>query len=425
MTDHPQAVRQFDRKLPRRTWLYWACCAPLSGLLRPASQPWAAAPSLVSSASSGATPLREWLPRWRNYILDDMRSRYCDREMGEEIGWLISPYLRGFYYGYKATRDPSWVKLLVDWADSWLRRGIKEPDGFIGWPKMVSGRIFSESYLADSLLGEAMGLHPMVLMAEEIRVNPALQKEFGRHAEKWLGLAEQIFEKWQSRGCWRTVEAGGLWVEPAFGIDPKTGKWTSGYEKRHTDGFSNPANKQNLIALWVLALHKVTGKAIYRETAESWWRFMRSRMGTREGGKYFVWNYWEPAGPWDYAWPGIPAHWIGVHPNGGYYGIDVESIVAAYENGFVFTRADIDKLIRTNRDFMWNQNVEQASFRRIDGGPADERWKNTPGVLWTALVPHDGTLRRIFLSNHNPGAWNGMWVTPWFLAQEKNGSSSE
>ncbi|MCM8760036.1 MAG: hypothetical protein NC906_09755, partial [Candidatus Omnitrophica bacterium] len=51
------------------------------------------------------------------------------KEMGEEIGWLISPFLNGFYYGYMATEDTKWIDNLIDWADSWIRRGIKEPDG--------------------------------------------------------------------------------------------------------------------------------------------------------------------------------------------------------------------------------------------------------------------------------------------------------
>jgi len=43
----------------------------------------------------------------------------------------------------------------------------------------------------------------------------------------------------------------------------------------------------------------VTKKPIYRQRAEQWRLLMRSRMKTRENRKYFVWNYWEPAGtPW-------------------------------------------------------------------------------------------------------------------------------
>lgn len=125
---------------------------------------------------------------------------------------------------------------------------------------------------------------------------------------------------------------------PAFGIDGQTGEWSAGYANRKTTGFTNPDNKQNHIARWLVALYDVTRKPIYRERAEKWFQVMKLRMKARENGRYYVWNYWEPAGPWDYKADGSPSHWVGVHPNGGYYQIDVEGIVCAFEHGWVFTR---------------------------------------------------------------------------------------
>lgn len=383
-----------------------------------------AALPLVKSNVRGAASAdltQDWLARWEKNILGRARSRYCDKEMGEQLGWLVSPFLNGFYYGYLATRDPKWVEMLIDWMDSCVRRGIEEPDGFVGWPK--SGMDATESFYTDSLLGEAMALRPVVLMADEILKTPALKGKFDSQAQAYLRLAERVFEKWDSRGCWREIPKGGLWVVPLFGIDPKTGQWTEGYARRNTDGFSNPDNKENHIARWLITMYDVTRKPIYRERAEKWFRLMKSRMKTRQDGTYFVWNYWDPAGPWDYKADGSPKHWVGVHPNGGYYGIDVEAIVTAFEHGLVFTKEDIQRLIATNRDFMWNQQVTGAKFQRIDGGQPDPRWRNSPGVLWTALVPYDETLRRVFLTNHNPSGWGGLSATPWFLALEGAGST--
>jgi hypothetical protein len=368
------------------------------------------------------TRAREWLSRWEANILEDARNRYCDREMGEEIGWLVSPFLNGFYYGYLATGDVKWVERLVDWADSVIRRGVKEPDGYVGWPKAAGASTNAVAdFTTDNQLGEAMGLRPIVLMADSMRKTPALREKYAEKAKEYLALAEQVFDKWDARGCWREVEHGGLWVVPPFGLDPKTGRWTDGYERRKTDGFSHPANKQNLIAGWLIAMHDVTKKPIYRERAEQWWRQMKPRMRRRENGKYTVWNYWDPAGPWDYQPDGSPKHWVGVHPNGGYYAIDTEGIVAAYEHGLVFTKAELDRLIATNRDFMWNGHVAGAAFRRIDGGEPDPRWKNSPGVLWEALVPYDPTLRKIFEANHNPASWGGLAATPRYLARSARG----
>ena len=359
-----------------------------------------------------------WLAKWEKNILAETKSRYCDSETGEEIGWKVSPFLSGFHYGFLATRDTKWIDLLVDWTDAVLKRAVKEPDGFLGWPKGDGGGNTSAEYSADSLLGDAMLLEPVVQLSAEILKTPALESKYGESARHYIGVAKNMFQKWDSRDCWRTNKDGGLWVVPGWGVDLKDrAKWSAGYANRKTTGFSNPDNKQNLIASWLVALHDATGDAEPRNRAEAWWRLMRARMTTRENGKYFVWNYWEPGGPWDFRAGGAPKHWIGVHPNGGYYEIDVNGIVKAFEHGLVFKREDIDRLIATNRDFMWNQKVEGAKFKCIDGGKPDSRWPDTPGVLWTALAPYDETLHKIFVANFNPATWGGLATTPWAVSR--------
>jgi hypothetical protein len=358
----------------------------------------------------------DWLARWQRYILGTAKERRCDTDLGESVAWFTAPYLNGFYYGYRATRDVSWVYHLVDYADSWLKRGVKEPDGFIGWPTQGTGSELEQRFVTDSLLGEAVGLRPIVLMAKEIQQNEVLTAKLGSKAKGWLDLAEQVFEKWMARGCWREVKAGGLWVVPAFGIDRQTGKWTEGYERRNETGFSNPQNKENYIALWLLAMWDVLQKPVYKDHAEKWFRLLKSRLRTREDGKFYVWNYWDPAGPWDYLPNNDTVHWVGVHPSGGYYQMDAEGMVSAFEHGLVFTKEDIHKLIATNRDFMWNQELLGAKFQRIDGRLTDGQ-KTWGGCLWPALVPYDEALRKVFVANHDPGSFASVDLTPWFRAR--------
>src|SRR2546427_6684983 len=125
----------------------------------------------------------DWLARWQKNILDSAHSRYCDKEMGEETGWLVSPFLNGFYYGYQATGDAKWVEMLVDWADSVIRRGVKEPDGYLGWPKAEGASTSAvPDFTTDNQLGEAMGLCPIVLMADTIRKTPALRPKYAGKA---------------------------------------------------------------------------------------------------------------------------------------------------------------------------------------------------------------------------------------------------
>ena len=126
---------------------------------------------------------KDWLARWDKSV--SKSKRYCDSEMGEELGWLITPYLNGFYYGYMATKDPKWADMLVDWADSLIKRGVKGPDGFTGWPKAgATGTALTAHLFTDSQLGEAMALRPIVLMADEILKTPALKEKHGRKAEE-------------------------------------------------------------------------------------------------------------------------------------------------------------------------------------------------------------------------------------------------
>ncbi|MDB5289429.1 MAG: hypothetical protein JWL69_670 [Phycisphaerales bacterium] len=420
------------RQLTRRTFLSSAAQVALASRQFLPALPAMFGALGLSQKESSAAPVRpgftidpalakDWLARWEKRILGEAGNRACDREMGEELGWLVSPILNGFYYGYLATGDTQWLDRLVDWSDSWVKRGIKEPDGLVGWPKDDGASTATvPGLLTDNILGEAMALRPMVLMAGTVRQTPALKAKYGEKANEYLELAEQVFKKWDSRGCWREIETGGVWVVPPFGIDRKNDRWTDGYERRKTDGFSLPANKQNLVALWLIALYDVTGNKLYRERAGKWFGTMKSRMRVRDG-KYYVWNYWDKAGPWDLKADGSPRHWVGVHPNGGYYGIDLEGIVAAYEHGLVFDKQDIDRLIATNRDFMWDGKMQGAKFRRLDGGQADARWKQTPGVLWEALVPYDDTLRKIFEASHRPDSWGGLASTPRYLSIARGG----
>jgi hypothetical protein len=340
---------------------------------------------------------KDWLLKWKRNILSEDPMRYCNIEMGEELGWKMSPFLRGFYYGYLATGDTLWVDRLLACTNAWIRRAVREPDGYLGWPKVGAAGIKVDgldNFYADSMLGEAMAFAPVVLMAAEILRMPSLKEMYASRAEDYIELAEQIFRKWDTRGAWRETDNGGLvTVELPFGIDEKNRKWTSEYEKRNSlgVGFTHQDNKANLIANWLLAMFDATAKPIYRERAERWLRIMKSRMKLKHDGTYEIWNYWEPAGIWDYKSNGLPKHWIGVHPNAGYYDIDVEGIVDGYEHGLVFDKDDINHLVATAL-------VEKRN--------------------WIALVPFDGTIQKRFEETLDPGSWGGLSTVPWYLAMQ-------
>ncbi|WP_146102035.1 hypothetical protein [Rhodopila globiformis] len=331
---------------------------------------------------------------WKLNIAREMRAHYCETATGEEIGWLISPILNGLYYGYLATADTRWIDGLISCANDWVRRAVVEPDGYPGWPKVgAAGTPVDDldSYYADSLLGEAMALRPVVLLSSLITKDTTLRNRYGSQAAGYIRLAGSIFRKWQDRGAWRPVAAGYISIVLPFGIDRATGRWTNGYANRNspTIGFSHPDNKANLVASWLLAMFDATGNPEYRTLADNWFRVMKSRMVAADDGTYRIWNYWEPAGAWDYNAAGRPKHWIGVHPNPGYYDIDVTAIVAAYAHGLEFSHDDIDRLVRT------------------DAGQT---------TVWPALVPYDPGIRQRFEQTLDPSSWAGLTLAPWYLA---------
>jgi len=337
----------------------------------------------------------DWLSRWKRNIAGASRSGYCEKEKGEEIGWLMSPLLNGFYYGYMATGDAEWARLLAACADAWIQRAVKEPDGYLGWPEVgASGTPVDDldKLYADSLVGEAVALRPIVLMSTQILTKPELKALYGAKAESYIKLSETIFEKWSRRGAWRDTQGGGaISIVVPFGIDPASSTWTPGYEQRNEPvvGASHPENKANLVAMWLLAMFDATKTPVYKEQASKWFRLMKSRMTPDDEGKYRIWNYWQPAGPWDYKEYGRPKHWIGVHPNPAYYEIDVAAIVTAYEHHVVFGSADISRLIAT--------------------ALAEKRY-------WPALAPYNETIQRNFEHNLSPDSWPGLIQTPWYIA---------
>jgi hypothetical protein len=191
-----------------------------------------------------------------------------------------------------------------------------------------------------------------------------------------------MYEKWDKRGYWRETRDGGtISVVLPFGIDGNSENWTPGFETRSAPGigFSHPDNKANHVARWLLAMSDATQKPVYRERAERWFKLMKSRMKLKA------------AGPWDYKANGSGAtkHWVGVHPNAGYYQIDTDGIVDAYQHGLVFSKEDIDRLIAT------------ALATKRD---------------WAALVPYNAELQARFEAGLKVDGWGALTAAPRYLS---------
>jgi hypothetical protein len=447
------------------------------------STPKPAAPAMTLTKMDEAKQ-KDWLVIWDRHICGEAKNyRMCDREVGEGIAWGMTPVMDGFCYGYMATKDTKYLDLWVDWADSLIKRAVKEPDGYAGWPgKDPQGTQVDnlDRLFGDSMLAEAMVFRSIVRLSGEVLKDPKLKEKYGAKAESYLKLSEQLAEKWVKRGGWRETKDGGMIsVVGYYGLD-KDGNWDAGPEARQDPklAFSHPDNKANEVARWLLALWDVTGKPDYKDRAAKWFKVQKSRLTLKSDGTYEIWNYWQPAGPWDYKADGrTPKHWAGVHGNGGYYECDARGMVAAYEHGLVFTRTDINHLIDTaktswtggdpaspaagmtisvqpasgtaktiNACFQnsktagpvsagngalsgkvvsveWDAKAKRGKIVVQPEDPAaaqvaiatDKDTKVQVLRMWSALAPYDAEIQKHFEATENPDGWGGLSSTSYYL----------
>jgi hypothetical protein len=379
------------------------------GVLCQASLAQFASPSLTPPAGYTLTKmdpnkLKSWYTAWSTNVIGEYSGyRTCDWAVGEDIAWIISPLMTAFDNGYTATGDANWVKREMNWADSLLKRALTEPDGYKGWPAYAAAGTDVDqlnSYYADSMLGDAMCMKPIVEIAGKILSTPALDAKYDANAKNYIAIATQMYSKWVSRGGFRNTTGGGAIdvVQPWGYVDPNRPAlgWTSKYALRNDPnwGFSHPDNKNNEVAMWLLTMYDVTKDANYKTQASKWYTLQKSRMAKDYDGSYKIWDYWDPAGKWDYD-PnnGATKHWQGVHPNPGYYVMDTSSIVDAYEHGIVFTKADIDALVKTNLKMI------AADANRY----------------WPALAPYNTTIQADLEAKCDPTSWGGYTEASWYM----------
>ena len=158
----------------------------LAALGQGQTSPKPAAPPMTLTRMDPARE-KDWLVRWDKEVSGETRGyRLCDRVVGEDIAFGMTPVVNSQYYGYMATKNTKYVDMLVDWTDSLIKRAVKEPDGYFGWPsKKAAGTDVDDldnKYNADSMLGDAMVFTPIVQMANEMIHNPALKENMAPKA---------------------------------------------------------------------------------------------------------------------------------------------------------------------------------------------------------------------------------------------------
>jgi hypothetical protein len=325
---------------------------------------------------------------------------------GEDFCWQARYHLDGFLHGYLAYGDTQWLDWGVKYYEFLVAKMHTAPDGYKGWigPYEYDHSVWSDVHVGDAILTEGL-----LSFAEVVLKDPGLKAKYGEAANRYIAIAKHdVMEKWDRRGTWYEDGPYGGYVAWTKYLDP--GKLDEFHERKEIaqSGLSLPFNKQNDMALVALKLYRITREQKYLDRATKIFAFMKSRFHFFDN--HYVWNYWEPLGPWDVDVQKADArHWVGVHPYRNYQDREVNQIVEAYQAGVIFNRTDIERILNTNLKIMWNKDRDNPAFVNSDdtypeSGRSASHWSASnpyaksghAGCLWTALVDFDQTVRDLY-----------------------------
>ncbi|MCA1758127.1 MAG: hypothetical protein LC658_00005, partial [Bacteroidales bacterium] len=314
-----------------------------------------------------------------------------------------------FIDNYNLTGNQEWLDAGVKYYDFLLNKRDTDPDGYKGW---IGPYIYDKSYWQDALVGDAIIFAGILDFSVLVLEDKKLKKKYGDKARAYLETAKKdVIEKWDKRGCF--YEDGPFGGYIGFGKFFKPGdisEWISKPEVNRA-GVSHPFNKQMDVAEVCLRIHRITGDKKYWNLAEKIYYTAKRRFQYFDD--HYCWNYWEPLYPGDVDFDKQNTkHWVGVHNwRSGYQAGEVSKIVEAYHHGIVFNKEDIQRIINTNLEVMWNKDGENpvfinsnglgaehdttglASFKRAFGHSND--FENQ-GQLWTSLLDFDQTVRDLY-----------------------------
>lgn len=320
---------------------------------------------------------------------------------GEQFCWHAASGADDFVEGYLGSQDAAWLDRGAAYFDWLVSLMATAPDGYRGW---IGPYIYDGQYWCDVHVGDAILINPMLRFAEVVLTDDELKKIHGQRAQHYVQLAErELIEKWDQRGTWHDDGPQGSYRAWNRYLAPgDMSSWRDSPDPKA--GLSLPFNKQMDMGLAALRLYRITGQERYRERAERIFSLFKSRLRIFAGG--YVWNYWEPLGPWDIdLTEGRIRHWVNVHPTRNYQAREVAFVAEAYHTGIVFTRADIERIIHTNLENMWNGDMKNPRWRNAGlGGAWAPQEQGRAGTLWSALADFDARARQLRAQHLQPGS---------------------
>lgn len=318
-------------------------------------------------------------------------------ENDEVYFWLMSARLIPLMEAYHYSHDPAFLDAYVPLQQQVLSQRYTHPTKpeWNGWFGYKTG-VDTPAGLAELDHESIVYYVPALMFAQEVRQDPALQAKYGKLADEWLADVQRSIWAWDLRGCWHELgDKGGWYSFPTQTPDPKTGELVDLPGK--SSGGVFPYNKVHALDQALTLAYQITGDDKYRERMEKCAIFFKSHWRTDD--KHVEWNYRDHVFPGDYVsgvvGQGPPKTGAFVHPHPSYYILDSEDVVRLYDQGIVFTKDDITKLLQTNLEFMFMGDEKDPKFRMIDGSYKPEG-KYNKGTLWPALAHFSDRVRQLW-----------------------------
>ena len=318
-------------------------------------------------------------------------------ESDESYFWVKEVQTKPLICAYSYSKDPEFLEVFVPLMEQILSQRFIDPtkpewNGWWNYKGAEQGTFALIDHDAILYLG------PVLMFVMEVRKDPKLKEKYGAKAEAWLKDAEATIRAWDKRGCWHDLDAKTGWYSTITEYPDKDGnlvKNTTVYS-----GGTVPYNKVNSFYEALALAYRITGDDWYRVRMEKSAKFWHDHW--RDDGAHVEWNYRDHYLPADYesgvVGQGKPKTGAWVHPNSGYYMVDVKGATYLYDVGVFFKQPEMEKLVKTNLKFMWRGD-SPPTLKNINGTDG----KNKRGFLWTSLAHFDPKIRELWKASiENP-----------------------
>ncbi|HUS47809.1 MAG TPA: hypothetical protein VM098_06810 [Phycisphaerae bacterium] len=316
-----------------------------------------------------------WVP---TYITPER----CKKTAAEQVTnytWQLLPFSDLTLTAYQLSGDANYLEMFTRVFEAMRSALTKGPKGYLGWFGKTLP-LMQDPNDPDKKVPELLvGFRAAAVVCRFIELtdgDPALKAKYAKRRAEYLDLLEKhLIAKWDARGCWVDLGAGGAVYRGQAGMSPTRSRLTK------------PHNMHSIITRGLLALYRVTGRDEYMRRAVKLGTRFRRCLTLKDG--HYEWNYWDPAGAWD-VHPddaGKWKHWIGPEHSGHYYALSLTQAVLLYQHGVVFDKADIDRFLKTQTAVAWNGDLTEPKWARVDGS-TDARYMQGQYIC-PALAPFE------------------------------------